>query len=1205
MDIHSSRRLTIIGIGASAGGLGALRALFYALPADSGLTFVVVVHLSPEHGSVLAELLQAYTPMPVIQVTQRVQMQPNHVYVIPPAKELVVSADTLDLQELAPSRTRHMQIDNFFRSLAAEYGDGAAIILSGSGSDGAIGMQAIKERGGLLFVQAPEEAEYDSMPRSTIATGLVDVVAPVAQLAAQLVAAKQTRVDVQLPMDGDALSPAAEQTLTQILAQLRVRTGHDFSGYKRPTLLRRLARRLQLTQITTLTAYLHRLRQDGDEAEALFRDLLINVTEFFRDTEAWATLHNTVIPQLFAGKGRDDSVRIWTVGCATGEETYSLAMLLLEYCADLAAPPAIQIFASDLGKSVLEFAREGCYPEAIAADVSEERLSRFFSKEHSHYRVSNELRQIVLFTQHNLLQDPPFSRLDLVVCRNLLIYLQRDLQEKIFETFHYALRPTGYLFLGNAESADGATHLFDILDKRHRLYQRRVQSSTIPILPSLPLLPRPLAQPTPSGGGRAKSTAGEEHRLLLETLGPPSLLVDREYHLLHLSESVGRFLLTPGGTPTTDLLKLVRPELQIDLRAALFRAFEEGKTTFSQAIPVRFNSAAHLVHLLVRPQRQEGNQERALVFFLEDETPILVAPHGQAATDETVQQLETELRHTQGRLQGVSEEYATSVEELRAANEELQSTNEEYKSTLEELETSKEELQSINEELQTINQELKDKMEEVTQAHGDLQNLFVATDIATLFLDRQLHVKRYTPRAADLFNLMPSDRSRPIAHLRANLQYDQLEADAQQVLQSLAPIERKVVSKSGRWYLVRVRPYRTMDDRIDGVVISFVDITATKQTEEALRNSESRFRSALEAMLDAALLLTPIYNEAQEVTDFRIAFASRVALDLAALRREEFVGRTLTAIFPNFATTGLLTTYVQVYQQQTAVTDLFYYQDVLGKYKAGLWIEARLSPIQEGIMAVWRDVTEWKQAEANLRNLNETLEERVVEQTTQVRMLASTLTMAEQEERRRISQILHDQLQQQLYGMQMRMMSMIMGLEAGNHAPLPSYAQQVYSWLGEAIQTTRQLTVDLSPPVLKNEGLADVLAWLVPQMATVNGLKVTVQTNDPCYVPNEDMRVLLFQIVRELLFNVVKHAETDHATVELAELATGELQIVVHDAGSGFDVPMMTTRQEKGFGLFSVRERLKLFGGQITIQSTPGEGTHITILAPITNSAAA
>lgn len=1191
-------RLTIIGIGASAGGLTALRNLFRALPDQSGLTFVVVVHLSPEHESVLAELLQPYTTMPVSQVTDRVQMAPDHVYVIPPAKSLIVKDSSLELKELSTIRGRHMQIDNFFRSLAEEHGDGAAIILSGSGSDGAVGIHAIKGRGGLLLVQQPEEAEYDSMPRSAIATGLIDIVAPVAELAKQLVAAKQTRPIVPLPADGEIIPEAAEQTLTQILNQLQVRTGQDFSGYKRPTLLRRLARRMQLTQSTTLSAYLQRLYQQSDEADALFRDLLINVTEFFRDAEAWTTLTTRVIPDLFAGKGRNDTVRVWTVGCATGEEAYTLAMLFLEYASELIAPPTIQIFASDLGKHALDFARDGCYPEAIAADVSAQRLERFFIKDDSHYRVRRELREPILFTQHNLLQDPPFSRLDLIICRNLLIYLQRDLQDKIFETFHYALRPQGYLFLGNAESADSAAELFETVDKRHRIYQRRPLNSAVPILPSLPVLSRTSVNQMTSSSRPTLKSVSEEHRLLLETLAPPSVLVDRNHQVIHLSETVGRYLLSPGGMPTMDVLKLVRPELQIELRAALFRAFEEGRSTFTRPLSVRFNGTAQRVALLVRPRLYESDQARALVLFLEDDTPVLQEAPDTFIANEAVQQLESELSHTQKRLQSISEEYETTVEELRAANEELQSTNEEYKSTLEELETSKEELQSINEELQTINQELKNKVDEVTLAHNDLHNLFAATDIATLFLDRDLQIKRYTPRAADLFNLRPPDRGRPIAHLRANLDYESLEADAQQVLKTLVPLECEIMNQVGGWFLVRVRPYRTIEDRVDGVLISFIDITTIKEAEKALRRSEVRFRSALEAMLDAAFLLSPVYDAAGTLVDFQIDFANRVALDTVQMASEEFIGHRLTTVLPQVAVSGLLSTYIRAFQARETVTNQLYYQDSVGKYKEGAWLEIRTSPMPEGIITIWHDVTTWQQAQAELRSLNETLEARVGQRTKQVRELASTLTIAEQEERRRISQILHDDLQQLLYGMQMRMMSMITDIKENNYAPLPHHAQEVYDWLGTAIQTTRQLTVDLSPPILKNEGLTEALHWLVTQMAATNHLQVTLQVVQPCTIQDEDMRVLLFQIVRELLFNVVKHAQTDQATIGLTQEGN-DCVIHVRDRGRGFDVAAMVAKPDKGFGLFSVRERLKLFGGDMEIQSTPGQGTQITIHAPI------
>lgn len=1643
--------LTVIGIGASAGGLAALRAFFSAVPEQSGLTFVVVVHLSPEHESMLAALLQPYTTMPVRQVTAQVQMQRDCVYVIPPAKQLLVTDSSLALAELDSTRPRQLQIDAFFRSLAENHGDGAAVILSGSGSDGAVGIQTIKEKGGLILVQTPDEAEYDSMPRSAIATGLVDIVGPVAELAPQLVAVKATRAAIQLPTNGEALSAATQQTLTQILAQLRVRTGHDFTGYKQPTLLRRLARRMQLTQLSTLTAYLHHLRQDSAEAEALFRDFLINVTEFFRDYEAWLTLEKSVIPQLFAGKGRNDTVRVWAVGCATGEEAYSVAMLLLEYASELAAPPTIQVFASDLGQTALEAAREGVYAAAIADDLAEARLTRFFTKDNSHYRVRADLREVVLFTQHNLLQDPPFSRLDLILCRNLLIYIQRELQEKIFETFYYALRTNGYLFLGNAESADGATNLFDTVDKRHRLYQRRTISNALPVLPSLPLLPRTIrlpetgAEPPQSG----QPPPSEQHHSLLAATNPPSLLIDREYNVLHLSETAGRYLLPPGGLPTVEALKLVRPELQAALRSALFRAFAENKAVSTRPAPVRFNGAPHLVYLLIQPHQLADGQLRALIIFLEDETPLSLEDqrvgYGEQQ-DGARQQLEAELHHTQAHLQSMREEYETTVEELRAANEELQSTNEEYKSTLEELETSKEELQSINEELQTINQELKTKIDEVTHAHSDVQNLFVATEIATLFLDRDLRVKRYTPSAADLFNLMPPDRGRPIAHLRSNLLYEALEADAQRVLTHLVPIEREAQqSQDGRWFLVRVRPYRTLEDKIDGVVITFVDITTNKANELALRNAKEYAESIVHTIPDALLVLDPalrvqmandafyaifqvnrnategrlIYelgnnqwqipalrtlleeilpenkvfigyevdhtfdgighrtmllngrrldhvqlillaitdiserkrNEQQQdylfqlgdtlrsladpvtieraVTQMALQYfavdrcyyctingdnaiisrdalrgglasvagtyplsnftlfkkvvdegrpfvvhdantapildealrelcrqlqvisfidvpvikngkavgifclaqatprnwteaeirltvetaermwtaAERAGVELALRRSEEkyrtlfetmnegftvcgvvrdntgqvidlryvelnqaleqqtgldrqaITGQRLSAVLPQADLARWLPRYTAVadsgepntFEEYTELLDRWYsvsvyprsheelsmfFRDITDRKRReanlvflaelstefapfapadelmaslaeklaaylGLsrcdfsmvdetadrittlydWrrdaaapsalgehaISTFLTPAARQLYAVgqlaiindthddpkisappalmdalqiravvdspyleegrWKflislcrsEATVWRadeidlirevtahiyirleraRSEEALQHLNATLEQEVDTRTAQVKALASTLAMAEQEERQRISQLLHDNLQQLLYGIQMRMMMLISDVDADDQGQLKNQAQEVYEWLGRAIRTTRQLTVDLNPPVLKEEGLDGALRWLVSQMASVNGLQVDLQVVQPCLLPNVEMRGLLFQIVRELLLNVVKHAQTDHATVVLNSDEQGNCLIQVNDRGRGFDVAAAAAREDRGFGLFSARERLRLFGSQLLITSAPDQGAQITITVP-------
>ncbi len=850
-------QLSVVGIGASAGGLAALQAFFDAMPPDTGMTFVVVTHLPAEHESVLGALLQTHTPMLVQQVMGRTLMEPDHVYVIPPGKRMLVDDGHLVLEEFAREPGKRLQIDIFLRSLGEHHRDCAAIILSGSGSDGAVGIQSVKQQGGLILVQDPEEAEFDSMPRSAIATGLVDIIAPVAMLAQQLVTTKHVETQIELPTDADQLSSAAHQTFAQILAQLRLRTGHDFSGYKPATMLRRIARRMQLGHTLSLTSYLQRLRTDAEEAELLYRDLLIHVTEFFRDVETWNAVAGQVIPRLFEGKGPDDDLRVWTVGCATGEESYGIAILLLEHAAKLEEPPNVQVFASDLGRVALEYARAGVYPQAIESTVTPERLNRFFIQEDSHYRVRPELRKRVLFAPHNLLQDPPFSKLDLVICRNLLIYLRRPAQLRVFETFHYALRPNGYLFLGTAETAEGVTDLFDAVDKRHRIY-RRVSLShgriVLPVLTTPRLASSPLAKVEPEAGG--VPAVADQHRLLLEEMiGPPSLLVDQGFNVLHLSESVGRYMQPPAGQPTVEATRLVRPELRAELRLVLQRAFAEQHSVRSRPIPVQFNGEPRPITIEVRPSPTAG---RALVLFLEEEeyfvvietpeTPLLEesleAPDRPNARE---LQLEAALLYAARRQQTLQEDYEATVEELRSANEELQSTLEEHRSTAEELETSKEELQSINEELLTVNQELKSKVEEISATHNDLQNLFAATEIATLFLDRELRIRRYTPRATALFNLIPSDRGRPIANLQANINYPNLEADARRVLDELKTIEREVQSRDGAWHLLAVRPYMTLDHRINGIILTLVDITANKQAEQAQRRSQERLELALEA----------------------------------------------------------------------------------------------------------------------------------------------------------------------------------------------------------------------------------------------------------------------------------------------------------------------------------------------------------------------
>jgi two-component system CheB/CheR fusion protein len=828
----------MVVIGASAGGIQALQTFFEAMPAQTGAAFVVVLHLDPEHHSDLAQIFAARTAMPVIQVRDREKLSAGHVYVIPPDRSLQVADHEIFAAEFDEPRGKRAPIDLLFRSVAERLGDGFAVILSGAGSDGALGVRAVKEAGGIILVQDPSEAEYSSMPRSALATGVADLVLPVRELAHQL--ADLIRLQEQGSRLGSDLL-IDEDLLRRILAHLRARTGHDFAKYKRSTVLRRIARRMQVTRAADLKNYYDVLRENAEEAQALLSNLLISVTTFFRDVETFQALQQTVIRQLFSGEGTEP-VRAWVAGCATGEEAYSLGILLLEEAGKRGLRPSIQIFGSDLDARALGRAREGRYPTVIEADVSEDRLRRFFTREGESYRVRQELRDIVLFAAHDLLKDPPFSHLDLISCRNVLIYLDRELQEQVCTTFHYALNPGGHLVLGASESADHPAGLFHLLDRNARIYSSTASAGEKPrLLPSL-LAPVRMREQQVAQVGRAPSPSmvlseAALHRRALEKVAPPSVLVDEAQRVLHMSEMAGRYLQPAGGPLSSDIVELVRHELRFELRSALHRLFEQRQPTLSLPLLVRFNGERHRVHLYVKAYEESAGQPRsAVVMFIEGDSVADDFAMVEAETSsELVRRLTQELELTQTRLRTMREESDAANEELRAANEELQSVNEEYRSTSEELETSKEELQSINEELQTVNTELKLKLEAISRAHSDLQNLMAATDVGTLFLDSALRIKRYTERVTDLFSITPADEGRPITDFAHQLDYEGLMRDARAVLTDLAPVRCEVCSRDERWYDVRMRPYRTVDDRIDGVVITFVDITERRAGEQQLR----------------------------------------------------------------------------------------------------------------------------------------------------------------------------------------------------------------------------------------------------------------------------------------------------------------------------------------------------------------------------------
>jgi two-component system CheB/CheR fusion protein len=875
--------LPVVGLGGSAGSIPALQHFFFAMPADSGMAFVVILHLSPEHVSILDNILGSSTSMSVVQAQDGLKIEANTVYVIPPGKLLQTSGERLKLVPMEQERGKLVAVDYFFRSLADTHGPKAtAIVLSGADGDGALGLKRVKERGGLTISQEPTEAEHTGMPQTAINTGMVDWVLPVHEMPARLLAYRKNASLLRLPSE-DELTPAMsspevadsdEAAFRDILAFLRIRTARDYSCYKRATIVRRIARRMQVTGATTMAEYLGFLRLQPGETGALQRDLLISVTNFFRDREAFVALEER-IPDLFAGKTSVDSVRVWTIACATGEEAFSIGMMLLEYAATLDSPPAIQIFATDLADDVIVTAREAVYPQTIVADVSEERLRRFFTKEKRGYRIRRELRECVLFAAHDVLKDTPFSRMDLISCRNLLIYLSPGAQKRALETMHFALRFDGLLFLGASESVDEESSLWTIVDKKQRLF--RQNSSSKPNLP-VPLGPETLSRavaaqergsenPSVHGAAfalqatlavqrslpsQASQFSWEElHFKLIERFSPPSIIVTRDYDIVHVSQSAGRLLHFSVGEPSLNLLRVVNPMLRIELRAALFRAAQINSPVEVFNVPVELDGRTNAVDIRVCPAQEVAPDYLLVVLALNEGSDVDIRP--AQSNEPAIHQLERENELLKRRLRDVIEQYEASGEELKAGNEELQAMNEELRSSAEELETSREELQSINEELTTVNHELKSKVDELATANSDFVNLMAATGVAIIFLDRRLGITRFTPKALTLFNLIEGDVGRPLSDITHRLNYPELKADAETVLSTLVPRTREV-SEGQNWYLAQALPYRTSEDQILGVVLSFIDITGSRAAQKALQASEERLKLILENAREFAII---------------------------------------------------------------------------------------------------------------------------------------------------------------------------------------------------------------------------------------------------------------------------------------------------------------------------------------------------------------
>ncbi|MDO9269285.1 MAG: chemotaxis protein CheB [Methylobacter sp.] len=862
----------VVGIGASAGGLAAFEAFFSGMPRNTnpGMAFVLVQHLAPDHKSLLTEIIQRYTPMPVFQVEDGMIVQPNCIYIIPPNYDMAFQNGALHLLDISKTDNQRLPIDFFFRSLAQDQHERAiGIILSGAGSDGSQGIRLIKSECGMVMAQSPESIEFDSMPSSAIATGLVDYVLPAAAMPAKLID-YVTHAFGKLSQLGASLTLRNQASMKKIFILLRKQTGHDFSQYKPNTINRRIERRMAVHQIGAIDDYIKYLQQTPIEVEALFLDMLIGVTNFFRDPAAFQALAEQINAKLFINKSLGTVIRAWVPGCSTGEEAYSIAILLVEAMEAQKLSYTVQIFATDINHRAIVAARAGLYPASISDDISPERLARFFTAEPdgSGYCIHKRIREMMVFSEHDLIKDPSFSKLDLISCRNLMIYLDAFLQKKIIPLFHYSLNQGGLLFLGTSESVGEYDDLFSVLDRKSKLYLRkeniygRPHGSQRLFIPPMTAINAAVRQNITQNAFPAKPPLRElTEQMLLQHLAPSAALVNSKGDIFYLHGRTGMYLEpAEGEVGINNILKMSRTGLRPRLTITLHKAATTGEVIHDNALRVKTNGHFTLVNLSIRPVTSTltGTLESPLYLVIFEETPginpeqmqLALADNNASRTPDDnlhlIVELRRELQAKEDYLLSTHVALESSNEELKSANEEMQSVNEELQSTNEELETSKEELQSVNEELSTVNNELQAKVDIAAQLSSDMNNLLDGSGIATLFVDNNLRILRFNPLVTQIINLLQRDTNRPVNHIASNLvNYDRLGEDINSVLKTLIPIESRVQASDDKWYTMRIQPYRTLDNTIEGAVITFVDITGTKRIEDELEKANRLLRLAV------------------------------------------------------------------------------------------------------------------------------------------------------------------------------------------------------------------------------------------------------------------------------------------------------------------------------------------------------------------------
>lgn len=1189
----ASQPFPVVGVGASAGGLEAFTALLKALPDDTGMAFVLVQHMDPVHESALSKILSRATEMPVDEVTDGSAVKPNRVYVIPPNADMTIRGGILRLAERQEIAGRHLPIDRFLGSLAEDRKSAAiGIILSGTGSDGTQGLKSIKAEGGLTFAQDEKSARYAGMPMSAVAAGCVDSVLSPGKIAAELTRmSHHPYIALAQPAEADAAADDGGNSFRKICLLLRSATGVDFLQYKPATIGRRIGRRMALQRIDSLQKYLQVLHKNSSEVEALYQDILVHVTGFFRDPDAFQALRTKVLPNLAASRAAGRPIRVWVPGCSTGEEVYSIAMLLLEALGDQSGQTRIQVFGTDISEPPIQRARGGAYPEASLADVSPARLKRFFVKVESGYQVNKPVREMCVFARHDLTKDPPFSNLDLISCRNVLIYLGASLQKRTVEVFHYALRQGGYLFLGKSESLSAHANLFALEDQKHKIYSRKLVST-----PHLDMAASPremAARGLPEGASpsAAFDLRKEAERMLLERFAPAAIVVDPDLHIVHFQGDTSAYLAAATGEPSFHLLRILRPELVVEVRAAIRKVKEHRGPTRTGGIRLTHRGSVKTIRVEVVPlagRRAKGCD--FLVLFQEEpalpspeEAPVAAgAPSaitGKGAGQEVLR-LKRELTSTREYLRSILEDHEATYEELKAANEEVLSANEELQSTNEELETTKEELQSSNEELTTLNDELQNRNAELVQLADDLSNLLVGVNIPIAILDSDLRIRRFTPMAEKTLNLIPTDVGRPFGHIASNLMVADWDQLFSEVLDQLRTVEREVQDRQGHWYALRMRPYRTADNRIDGVLIALLDIDPAKRSLEQAREARDYAEAIVETIREPLLVLdgqmrvlsanTSLYQtfrtSAQETVDRSIFELGGGQWDIPRLRQllEELLPRD-TRIddfevdheFPVIGYRHMLLNARQIHREGVGT---------------GM------------ILLAIKDITEMKDSEAALLLYQQELQ-----------ALTAKLISAQEASSKHLARELHDVFGQKLA---------VLGMEitALEHRPATSpearsgRLRQIAGQIGDLAKDIHQMSRQLHPAILDDLGLAaalrnECLAFSEQHRIPIEFTPRNVQGRLP-----EDVSLCLYRVAQESLRNIGKHSAATEVRVSLTG-GGGEIVLLIENAGDGFDLE--GAKGKGGLGLVSMDERVRLVDGTFSIQSAPATGTRVEVRVPL------